>query len=99
MVVLITQIVTMVVIGLWHGITINFVIWGLWHGIGLFVHKLFSDRTRVFYQGLKERPQQARALRWLGTLCTFHYVALGWLWFALPDPALSFSVLRRLFGG
>jgi alginate O-acetyltransferase complex protein AlgI len=99
MIVLITQIVTMVVIGLWHGITLNFVIWGLWHGIGLFVHKLFTDRTRAFYQGLKDRPREAHALSWLGMLITFHYVALGWLWFALPDPALSFNVLRRLFGG
>ena len=37
----------MVMIGLWHGITLNFVIWGVWHGIGLWVHKLYTDRTRV----------------------------------------------------
>ncbi len=98
-VVLVTQVTTMVVIGLWHGITLNFVLWGLWHGIGLWVHKLFTDRTRTFYQGLNEKPLLRRAANWTGILLTFHFVALGWVFFALPDTALSFSVLRRLFGG
>jgi len=41
----------MVVIGLWHGVTVNFVIWGLWHGIALLLHKQWSDRTRKWYRG------------------------------------------------
>jgi len=98
-VVLTTQVATMVAIGLWHGITVNFVIWGVWHGLGLFVHKLFTDRTRTFYQNLNERPRLRRAASWAGILLTFHFVALGWVWFALPDTATSLSVLRRLFGG
>jgi len=97
--VLISQVTTMVVIGLWHGITPNFVIWGVWHGVGLWLHKLFTDRTRVFYQNLSERPRLRRAASIAGTLLTFHYVALGWVWFALPDPGLSLLVLRRLIGG
>ncbi len=99
MIVLICQVATMVVIGLWHGITPNFVIWGLWHGVGLWVHKLFTDRTRTFYQGLNERPRLQRAIRVGSTLLTFHYVALGWVWFALPDVTASWHVLARLFGG
>jgi alginate O-acetyltransferase complex protein AlgI len=97
-VVLLTQIATMVTIGLWHGITLNFVIWGVWHGIGLWVHKLYSDRTRMFYQGLKQKPGLARGVYWGGVLLTFHYVMLGWVWFALPDTAASLRVLRGLVG-
>ncbi len=99
MVVLIGQVATMVVIGLWHGISLNFVLWGLWHGIGLWVHKLFTDRSRTFYQGLNEKPGLRRAASWAGILITFHYVALGWVFFSLPDTALSLYVLKRLFGG
>jgi len=100
MVVLITQVATMVVIGLWHGFTLNFVIWGVWHGIGLWVHKLYTDRTRAFYQALKDRPPiYQRAISAGATLLTFHFVALGWVWFALPDAGTSLYVLRRLFGG
>ena len=98
-VVFVTQVTTMVAIGLWHGVSINFVIWGIWHGVGLFVHKLYTDRTRVFYQNLNEKPRLRRAANWLSIILTFHFVALGWVWFALPDPAASLNVLRRLFGG
>lgn len=97
-VILICQVATMLVIGLWHGITLNFLLWGLWHGIGLWAHKLFTDRTRTFYQGLNEQPQRKRLIEWAGVLFTFHFVALGWVWFALPDTAMSFNVLTRLFG-
>ena len=34
---------TMLVIGLWHGVTANFVIWGAWHGLGLFIHNRWSS--------------------------------------------------------
>jgi D-alanyl-lipoteichoic acid acyltransferase DltB (MBOAT superfamily) len=97
--VLITQATTMLVIGLWHGFTLNFVIWGLWHALGLWLHKLYTDRMRLFYVGLKERPLLNRAFEGAGVLLTFHYVLLGWVWFALPTPDLSLTVLRRLFGG
>jgi alginate O-acetyltransferase complex protein AlgI len=98
-VVLVTQVATMVAIGLWHGITLNFVLWGLWHGIGLWIHKLYTDRTRVFYQGLAERPRLRTAVHWAGIFLTFHFVVLGWVWFALPTTDLSLTVFRRLFGG
>ena len=97
--VLITQVATMVTIGLWHGITLNFVIWGLWHGIGLWIHKLYTDRTRTYYLSLKERPRLQRLISIGATLITFHFVALGWVWFALPDVSTSWNVLARLFGG
>ncbi len=35
LVVFIAQIVSMLIIGLWHGFTWSFAIWGLWHGLGL----------------------------------------------------------------
>jgi alginate O-acetyltransferase complex protein AlgI len=97
---LIAHLSTMITIGLWHGVTLNFVIWGIWHAMGLFIHKLYSDRTREFYQALKTRPKAAKRLvYWVGVLLTFHYVVLGWVWFALPETSLSLEVFRRLFGG
>ena len=98
LVVLITQISTMLVIGLWHGVTINFIIWGLWHGIGLWIHKQWSDRTRKWYRGLNETPYQKWAWQIFAGLITFHYVVLGWVWFALPDVSQSIHVFAKLFG-
>jgi D-alanyl-lipoteichoic acid acyltransferase DltB (MBOAT superfamily) len=95
---LVGQLTTMVVIGLWHGVTWHFVAWGLWHGIGLFIHKVYSDRTRQFYIDLRERPRTNRLIGVGGWLLTFHFVVVGWVWFALPDIETSWAVFLRLFG-
>jgi D-alanyl-lipoteichoic acid acyltransferase DltB (MBOAT superfamily) len=95
---LIGQMTTMLVIGLWHGVTWGFIVWGLWHGIGLFIHKVYSDRTRMFYIRLRERPRQGQIIGAMGTLVTFHFVAIGWVWFALPDIETSWEIFLRLFG-
>ncbi len=97
--VMVAQISTMVLIGLWHGITLNFVLWGLWHGIGLFIHKLILDNTRVWYQNISQHRWRRRFIFGISWLTTFHYVALGWVFFALPTPADSLAMLARLVGG
>lgn len=89
---------TMIVIGLWHGITIPFFVWGAWHGIGLFTHKMWTDRTRKWYMSLKDKPHTKQAWTVAGVIITFHFVVLGWVWFALPDINTAFSVFVRLFG-
>jgi len=95
---LIGQVTTMVVIGLWHGVSGPFVVWGLWHGLGLFVHKWWSDRTRNLYVALRDRPRAARALEIAGVVLTFHFVALGWVWFALPELGLGWEVVKKRLG-
>ncbi len=97
-IILICTLTTMIVIGLWHGVTIPFALWGLWHGIGLFVHKLWSDGTRRWYRGLKQRPVHRRLWYGVGVVLTFHYVLLGWVWFAMPDISSVFHVFRGLLG-
>ena len=98
-VLLITQVSTFILIGLWHGVTWNFVLWGAWHGLGQVVQNRFTDWIKPRYAALEGRPRLHQAVTVLTTLVTFHYVALGWVFFALPDPALSLSVFGRLFGG
>ncbi len=97
-IVFIAQLVTMVTIGLWHGITWTFVIWGLWHGVGLFVHKWWSDRTRKWYLGLRQKPRLQRIWTAAGIVITFQFVVLGWVWFALPDVNTAWTVFLKLFG-
>ena len=97
-IVLITQLATMIVIGLWHGIALNFVLWGAWHGAGLFIHKQWSDRTRKWYRGLKDKPTQKRLWTAFGWFVTFQFVVIGWLWFALPDVGQAARLITRLFG-
>jgi D-alanyl-lipoteichoic acid acyltransferase DltB (MBOAT superfamily) len=68
----------------------------LWHGIGLFAHNqwtTFLKSRRIQLSTLSIKP-----LVYLSTLFTFIYVSLGWVWFALPQPADAMHVLRVLFG-
>ncbi|GIK57288.1 MAG: hypothetical protein HND44_17820 [Chloroflexi bacterium] len=98
MILLTAHLSTMTVIGLWHGITVNFFIWGLWQGVALFVHKQWSDRSRRWYRGLGDKPWQKRLWTAVTWFLTFQYVTLGWVWFALPTPQLALETFAKLFG-
>jgi D-alanyl-lipoteichoic acid acyltransferase DltB (MBOAT superfamily) len=96
--ILIGQVATMLLIGLWHGITLNFIFWGLWHGLGLFVQNRWSDFIRTRYPDIQQNKLLQSALQIGGIVLTFHFVALGWVFFALTEPALSWQVFLKLFG-
>jgi len=89
---------TMIAIGLWHGISWTFFVWGAWHGLGLFIHKQWSDRTRKWYRELAKHPWRKRAWSVMAWFLTFQFVALGWVWFLLPDLSLATRTFLRLFG-
>ena len=99
LIIFIGQVTTMLLIGLWHGLSWNFAIWGLWHGLGLFIHNRYAEWSRPRLAWLEARPRLKRLAELGGVLLTFHYVTLGWVWFALPTPALAWQTLLRLFGG
>ena len=93
---LLGQLSTMLLIGLWHGVTVNFILWGAWHGLGLFIQNRWSDfaKKRITISN----PRLQTALNVGGILLTFHFVALGWVFFALSEPSLSQTVFMKLFG-
>ena len=93
---LIGQLATMLLIGLWHGITFNFILWGAWHGLGLFLQNRWSDFAKTRFTTTSPRLQSVMQLG--GVLLTFDFVALGWVFFALTEPSLSWHVLLALSG-
>jgi D-alanyl-lipoteichoic acid acyltransferase DltB (MBOAT superfamily) len=92
------QVGTMLLIGLWHGVTWNFFAWGLWHGIGLFIHNRWQEYNRQHPPAVEPGQLRQRLVGVISTLATFHYVALGWVFFALPNLSSSGAVFRTLFG-
>ena len=98
MMILVGQLATMLLIGLWHGVNINFILWGAWHGLGLFLQNRWSDLVRVRFPNLQQNTRLQSALQFGGVLLTFHFVALGWVFFALSEPSLSWQVLLALSG-
>jgi len=98
-IVLVGQLTTMVLIGLWHGIGWGFVIWGAWHGLGLFVQNRWSTWMRGKAGRWWSQPVARRVAAGAGILVTFHFVSLGWVWFTLTDPGQAGRIFLRLFGG
>jgi len=96
--VFVVQVSTMILIGLWHGVTWGFLFWGLWHGIGLFIHNRWSEWSRVHPPVWSTTRLGGAVLNYSGIFLTFHYVTLGWLFFFLPDPVFAWEIMRRLFG-
>jgi D-alanyl-lipoteichoic acid acyltransferase DltB (MBOAT superfamily) len=99
LIILIGQFVTMILIGLWHGITWNFFVWGLWHALGLFIHNRWMEYQRG-RRLLKSRgaliTHSRAALSWV---LTFNFVSLGWIWFSSPDMQTAWSTFIKLMGG
>ena len=93
-IIFITQMGTMLLIGLWHGVTWNFIVWGLWHGLGMYVHNRWSEWTKGRFAKLPQGWQ--KILNVGGVLLTFHFVALGWVFFALPSLDVSGHFLQKL---
>lgn len=93
---LITQITTMLLVGLWHGVRLNFIIWGLWNGIGLFIHNQIS-RIIVKTKFLESAPALNNFYKTISTMMTFVYISLGWIWFAITDVHLAVNTYLRLF--
>jgi alginate O-acetyltransferase complex protein AlgI len=98
MVILVTQLSTMLLIGLWHGVTLNFVLWGVWHGMGLFLHNRWSNFANVRILNWATTTFKKNLVNGMGVLLTFNYVAIGWVFFVLPSPERSFHVFLTLFG-
>jgi len=94
--ILIGQLATMLLIGLWHGVTVNFILWGAWHGLGLFLQNRWSDFAKTRFN--TNNPRLQTALQLGGVLLTFHFVVLGWVFFALSKSTLSWQVFMQLFG-
>lgn len=98
MIIFFAQLSTMTLIGLWHGVTWNFLLWGAWHGLGLFIHNRWAEARKSIEARSTPNPSAKPVLRLVSTLVTFNYVAIGWVWFALPTIDASLRTIRILIG-
>jgi len=96
-VILLSQLSTMVLIGMWHGISWNFFIWGTWNAVGMFIHNRWSNSQKK--RSTLQTPFNGKhqSLNYLSICVTFVFVSLGWIWFSLSDLSLSLSVFKTLF--
>ena len=63
---------SMVVLGLWHAVSLHYLLWGLYHGIGLAVWRAFSARTAPVYERLSHGGRTAWTIA--ARVATLHFV-------------------------
>ena len=98
LIVVIGQILTMLLIGMWHGININYVLWGLYHAFGLIVCNRWLEWTKTLREKLSRKRWAGIVFKVIGIALTFNFVAIGWLFFALRTPGLVLIFIRHLAG-
>jgi len=84
--------VTMVLIGLWHGLTVGFLAFGLFHATCMVIDILSTPSRKTFFQ---RNPQTARVAAFFGTVLTYNLVALGDTFFRAP----SLGGAAQMLGG
>lgn len=94
-----TQVSTMLLIALWHGISLNFVLWGLWNGLGMFAHNRWTEWRKTHPAKPLEKSWALTAQKTVSIFATFNFIALGWIWFALPNVNSALLVFAKLVGG
>ncbi len=86
---------TMMVMGLWHHVNLNWTAWALWHATGLTVSHRWLRYKR------KQPELNARFNRYpaklSGPIATFLFVALGYAFVATPDMATAWRTLSGCF--
>ena len=79
--------ITMLLGGLWHGAGWNFVIWGGLHGLALIAHR---EWERAGLSRLVPRPLRLV----VGTVATFWWVCLAWIFFRSSTLPEALEVCR-----
>ena len=83
-------VITMLLGGLWHGLTWTFAIWGLLHGTVLAATRAFQVR-----RGRAKRP----SIWWrraLAVIATYHFVCFTWIFFRAGSVANALDILERI---
>jgi D-alanyl-lipoteichoic acid acyltransferase DltB (MBOAT superfamily) len=83
-------VITMLLGGLWHGLTWTFAIWGLLHGTAL-----AATRAWQVSRG-RRRPPLSTAQRAVAVICTYHFVCLTWVFFRAGSVSNALQILGRI---
>ena len=81
--------VTMILVGLWHGATWTFVFWGFYHGVLLVAYRLMAADP-------DGKHHQSRARTMASVLMMFHLTCLGWLLFRATSLGQAFDLLSTI---
>ncbi|MGB9696384.1 MAG: MBOAT family O-acyltransferase [Ignavibacteria bacterium] len=87
-----SSLLTMIVIGLWHGFTFGFLVWGILHGFYLSIGRLTKSLRRRY-----QLPLKKTLIYKIGAvICTFLLVTFSWVFFRFNDFYSAITVLEKI---
>ena len=84
--------VTMVLVGLWHGAAWTFILWGAYHGALLIAQRLMVPTGQKAMIG----PWYQQ---WISVVLMFHATCFGWLLFRAGSVDQAMTLLKAIVGG
>jgi alginate O-acetyltransferase complex protein AlgI len=96
---------SMIVMGLWHYVDLNWFSWALWHGTGLVVVSWWLGRKKAFRKAHRGSAFWSRTswrhalLSPLWYVMTFCFVALGYSFVGTPNITVALRVLTGAIAG
>jgi len=79
--------ITMILVGFWHGASWTFIIWGLYHGILLVLYRVAKKAFSAIKININQRVSFL-----ISAIITFNLICLGWLIFRVE----SFTQLQSM---
>ena len=83
-------VITMLLGGLWHGVSWTFAIWGFLHGAGLAVVRWWQQRRG------RNRPQPSWWARAIAIFVTYQFVCFTWIFFRASSLGEAVQILQRI---
>ena len=88
---------TLVVIGLWHEVSVRYLLWGAYHGLGIVIWQLGEKYWT--WRILPASPVIQVPFDIIKIVVTVHFVWLGFLLVRAPNVETMITQLSMLFGG
>lgn len=87
-----SSLLTMIVIGLWHGFTVGFLVWGILHGFYLSVGRLTKPLRQRYRLSLKK----TLIYKVSAIIYTFLLITFSWVFFRFNDFYGAITVLEKI---
>lgn len=87
-----SSLLTMLVIGLWHGFTLGFIAWGVLHGFYLSVGRLTKSLRQRYQLPLKKTLFYKVG----AVICTFLLITFSWVFFKFNEFDSAITVLEKI---
>jgi alginate O-acetyltransferase complex protein AlgI len=88
---------SMLVMGLWHEVSLRYLAWGLYNGVGIVVWQQFQHLKRLLPR--IESRVAVHVFNGVAVLLTFHFVIFGFVLVHEPTLGRALAVYRSIFEG